>query len=1183
MRWLTVWLTCHLILCTAVGVCAEPTASTARSADALVREAGPPVFYLKDQEGQLVPMLGFGYEDFMKWFREGQDHTPRPQPAAFTIDQAEIRGTVADQRANLDISLAITTRKDDTIRVPVGLSQAIMRKDLKYEGEGNAFLEYDVKKKTYVVWIEGKKSQKHKITLSTAIPTATIGLDTRLRFDAPRSTRSQMTLAVPEVDLEVNAPIESRLTKVEDTKAKTPETRLTIDSVRGDFQLLWHKNPNGSSKTRAVMEASGEIVVNIGSLDITCEAVLKVRGRGMPIDRFRVRLPKGTETYQVSEGDYQVIELENKKPNGTSNGETSATENGAAKKNNGPRTIEVRLAEPTVDPILLRISTTRPLDRSSLDSIEPAGFQVIDAVRQWGHVAATVGPDYYVSWSPRRGIRRVDRIPDSMNVKNPTVMFEYYSAPFLLQSQITPRRTRVSVEPKHIVHVGADQLQLESMFSYTIRGKEVLSLQLDLRGWELDKIGPETLVDANRITVSSQGLATIPLLSPTIGHVELKLEAHRAAPQKETKLSINFPCPHVDSPGPAEVVIQPEDNVKLLPDTASSTGLTRLQTAPSIPLPERQQAPLYYRGDAGQATFSAERSIHQQQVSVDMRSTIAFEKLNVHVEQLLTYQIDHEQSDQIVLEVPESIVHGTNLEFLVDGVPVVSRILDKWPDGPEKETPEETSSSATSEDTPPTTPATADEKAEAASASKPPATSAVNKPRTVPMVLTLPSARIGRCVVAVRYLLSSRTLTANTPTEQRIPLVLPSHEPILHHEMSIITSRGLMVDVLEDKVESSPIHDGTDEAAPLEDLPRIEPIVDGMISKADFATGTRQNFDITGRLGAIRMLVSMEKRHQTPPTTIHRAFFQTWVTDREYAHRAIFQFQAQPTLHNQIEITMPEGTIEGRIAFSLGGLTLPFELLGDRRYLLTLPEPSAGLQELELQWWTQPSGSHRSLLRLGMPQLGEDAWIQRWYWQLLLPTGKHLVSTPREVLSESAWQWEGGLFQREPLMDTAELERWVGSKTLTEKKPQVNLYLFSSFGAPEEITFRVANRSFIVLSASGLVLIVGFLLIYVPVTRHPAVLLTLGVALGSLGVIYTEPILLGLQASALGVILVGVTMILKRRLSRPKLPTPIPIAESGGSSILDRDSTQRQVILPPIGGSQTNQPKSTETQLKPPE
>lgn len=1256
------------------------------SPESLVREAGPPVYYLKDKDGRLVPMLGFGYEDFMELLRKEQSDATETAPAQFTIDETRINGTIEEGRAHLTIDLNVTTRQAGLIRVPIGLSQAIVQEDLKYQGDGSAFLDYDAKKKEYVVWIEGKKDQKHKVLLSVAISTATIGLDTRLRFDAPCSTRSQMNLIIPETGLDIHAPIESRLLTTEGKGAEEKETRLTIDSVRGDFLLLWHKPSVGSSETRAVVEASGEIVVNVGSLDVTCEALLNVQGRGMPLDRFRVRLPKGITNYHVSDGNYQVHEVEATTPeeNATVAEENKPVTNDAlevtAEQNQKSRIIEVRLSEPTLEPVLLHLTTTRPLDRlATPDWIEPVGFEVIDAVRQWGYIATVVGPDHFVSWLPERGIRRVDALPSTMSVKKPSAVFEYYSVPFLLKSRIAPRRTRVSVEPEHIVQVGADQLQIDSTLRYTIRGKSVLSLELNLGSWELDDIGPETLVDVDGIEISPTGLVTVPLLRPTIGHTRITVKAHRAAPQQDSKLEIVFPRPRVDSPGPAVVVILPDDNVKLLPDATASAGLSRLQAAPSIRLPERQQLPLYYRGDTDQSTFTAERSIHKRQVSVDIRSMVAFEMLTANVEQSFTYQIDHEPSDQIVLDVPESLVKATSLEFLVDGIPVVPRVLNesliKQPEVPAKATdtpaapavpavPTEVPStpdakstkgdtmmtSTMSDETPldkeaevaveveETVPVSSEagEETEAVTVPPQPVVSEVSQPalptaptaetapqtletapqapsiapivsepatkpessdangeavsKTVPVVLTLKPARIGRCVVTVRYSLSRRVLMPNTPIKRSIPLVLPSAERILRHELSVVSPLGLTVEVLENQTETGvsgtttpanevvkPTTSGTTAGGPVVSnvKPILEPIIDAMISKSDLATGTRQNFNVTDRLESILVLVSIEKRHEAPATTIQRAFFQTYVKELEYQNRAIFRFQ---TRQKQLPLTLPTTTIDRSVQLYLNDQLLTLEPLGEHRFLVTFPTSLVGSQQLELRWTSRPATESRTDLALGMPQLGEDTWIQRWYWQLLLPTGTHLLGTPREVLSESVWSWNGGFFKRDPLMKTDALERWVGAEAITTNAPSANLYLFSSFGQPQEIHFRVANRSLIVLSASGLVLICGFLLIYVPATRHPASLLVLGVILGSVGVMYPEPMLLSLQASSIGVILVGVTAILKRRMVRPQLPRPIPIAESGGSSILDRDSTQRQVVLPSVVGHQG----TTETRLKPP-
>jgi hypothetical protein len=70
------------------------------------------------------------------------------------------------------------------------------------------------------------------------------------------------------------------------------------------------------------------------------------------------------------------------------------------------------------------------------------------------------------------------------------------------------------------------------------------------------------------------------------------------------------------------------------------------------------------------------------------------------------------------------------------------------------------------------------------------------------------------------------------------------------------------------------------------------------------------------------------------------------------------------------------------------------------------------------------------------------------------------------------------------------------------------------------------GRSFIVLTASGAALLAGLLLIYLPVSRHPASLLTATILLLAFGLIYPEPALLAAQAAVLGLVLALVAGLL---------------------------------------------------------
>jgi hypothetical protein len=121
-----------------------------------------------------------------------------------------------------------------------------------------------------------------------------------------------------------------------------------------------------------------------------------------------------------------------------------------------------------------------------------------------------------------------------------------------------------------------------------------------------------------------------------------------------------------------------------------------------------------------------------------------------------------------------------------------------------------------------------------------------------------------------------------------------------------------------------------------------------------------------------------------------------------------------------------------------------------------------------------------------------------------------------------------------------------------------NRYLFSRLGKAPALTIRVAERSLIVLSASGVALILGLVLIYVPLVRKAGMLFALGLALATLGLLFPEPALLLAQASTLGVLLALFAAWLRdshlRRTGRG-------VIVHAGGSVSDRKSTD--LFLPP--------------------
>ena len=81
---------------------------------------------------------------------------------------------------------------------------------------------------------------------------------------------------------------------------------MTVWGLRGDAELAWHKPEVRWATVPTVLEAVGEVLVQIDSQAVRYEAALRVRGHGKPFDRFRVRLPAGTRLVSSNASGYSI-------------------------------------------------------------------------------------------------------------------------------------------------------------------------------------------------------------------------------------------------------------------------------------------------------------------------------------------------------------------------------------------------------------------------------------------------------------------------------------------------------------------------------------------------------------------------------------------------------------------------------------------------------------------------------------------------------------------------------------------------------------------------------------------------------------------------------------------------------------------------------------------------------------
>ena len=165
-------------------------------------------------------------------------------------------------------------------------------------------------------------------------------------------------------------------------------------------------------------------------------------------------------------------------------------------------------------------------------------------------------------------------------------------------------------------------------------------------------------------------------------------------------------------------------------------------------------------------------------------------------------------------------------------------------------------------------------------------------------------------------------------------------------------------------------------------------------------------------------------------------------------------------------------------------------------------------------------------------------WIAQTIWQVVLPSDQHLLTTPRDYATQFHWQRSLLLWTRQPNSGYDRIERVLleAAANRSEVAPMSTLaagdsgsvYPLSCFGPPQPLVFWTMSRSAVVGCGAGLALLLGFVLIRLPVTRHVLTFLVVGFLMSLTALWFSEPVKVLLQPAILGAAMAVVAAIIDR-------------------------------------------------------
>lgn len=1014
-----------------------------------IEEGKPPLYYLKDRQGNLQPVPGFTLEEFEELYKLKHDLAQQESRPGFSIQRVSVVGSCSTDRAELAVQFTIQTRDDSWIRVPLRLDRGLLYKAVEHRGPGEYLLHFEPDGDGYVCWLRGGAREPHELTLRMYVPLQTNRDETRLRLAVPRAVASEMKLTVPIAD--AVARVSERSTLQQASPAGDAATEFTVLGLGADFEMSWRRPEVPAATPRPVLEASAAILAQIDTAGVDYDAVLTVRSPTEPFDMFQVALPPECELLSSGNSGYTAATMPDE----------------AGRPQAGQRRVEVQLHRKTTGPVEIRLVARRPPLPTRSDAwTELGGFEVVGAGRQWGTIAVTVMNDWQVLWGASRGVRPAEQTPESLRREDLAAVFEFFTQPFSLTARPAPKRTRIYVEPEYRVTVGHNEVNLDARLKYTLRGAKVFALEVGLTDWQLDDAGPDHLVATDGVDYDpATRLATIPLMQPSSGTIEIRLRAHKPLPPGASAVQWVLPQPKTHSSSSASVLISAASPIELLPRPDQLQGLVREQVPSHLTLSLPTEPVLFYRSEAGRAVFAADVRRHQRQVTAAVQTTVRVEQRSARIDQVFYCQVAHDAIDQIRVAVPATLAGDDLLKFEHRGEPLPAALEEL--DQPEP-----------------------DQAAERI------------------YRLLLPGPMIGSFEVESHYEISLPSVPAAKRLTAPIPLVMPVVNRLTGNRLTVASVRDWSVDV----------------------LPGIWSVVPQSPSEATAMRELSLTCDAAASI--VELSLQSDPLVQSSDLVVERQWLQTWLTETSRQERFVARFS---TRSGQVELSIPKGAALGQLTLSLDGQPVADPVLRQERILLPLSGPPSETHVVEARYHFTAPRPPRGAMSFDLPSLGPDAWVRRAYWQLVLPDDEQMVKTPSGFFSEMSFERRGLLWQRQPVVGQADLERWSGASPRGPLPPATNCFLYGSFGPVVKVEVYTASRGAVFACASGTALAACFLLIYLPRRRMGTALGLLAAALIA-AMIVPEQTFVAFQAALPGLLLGGFGYLLARKLHRQPAP-----------------------------------------------
>ena len=1049
----------------------------------VVRKAPTEIILLRDKNGNLVKVAtNLSLEEYLRIYNQQDDVEDDNTPPDFTLDQAIYSGRATETHlgftAEFRVQL-IQPAKDQWVKVPLRLPQSIMRAAPKYSGTGKFFVTWD-SQLGHVVWLRGDINSQHVITLNLTRPLRQTGQVTELLLQIPAARSQFRQLLVPVAKAQAVA---DEL-EVRTFNGDNATTSFAFDFQSEELVFGWSTETAVSARQLARLQASVETSFAVyQNRNVSARGVLNVGGLGSNVTDFEVLLPSGMSLIDLPSQVFRVSRI----PVAESEPDT---------KREKVRVSIVR-PQPNVT-VLLEAELT--YDETEMDTNQSFnGFEVVGAVKQSGNLSISTTANWDVVWQLSGDMRRTPRVFEG-STGNPGIQqfdFEYYNVAYTVVGVLQERENQFRVVPTYLMEVSPTQIRMTATLRCIYSGTGQYQLSGNWLGWELDQVF-QSVDDSLQLVTAELVDGQLAFQVSTAdtdsrGEFNVIIRARRQLPAlaNATAGLLDLTIPQIVASseknasilrGPQSVVLQPADNVELVPDSENIEGLLAgsLSDITDVDLPENQQAPLVFNSLPNLAEgqllrFVGTVGVRKRSVLVASSTTIQLEEKFAAFEQVLDYQIAYEPIRQITLKVPGIVRRPENLKVFLQL---------------ENSTGEDGSGSSVLPWSVVPSSIQAD--------------TAREQLEIEQVTVDLLAEYRGALRIKLRYQEQLPLLMADSSQRVNFLLVSPIADEVrLVQNQVAINTRDIFV--------SEPAGD-------------VWQVVRGVASEETGGNSLR----LQASEGATNLPVQMRMRRDVTRTStlIQRRWVQTALLNGQCRERMSLLVRTNETdlqIEFQVRCLDP-----GTLIVAVNNQRVPVEqVVLDSQGKLTVRLSASNVEsDYRIELWYMRLDFDSKSLELPLPQVINSKMSGSTYWQIVTTNDQHLLGSPRGWTPEYDWDWSGFYWFRDSALGQSDLESWVGVNVQLALPENTNQYLLSTVGEVATLNASITSRSTLLVWLSGLVLIVGLAILRLHFMQQPMVIFGVGLCAALAAAWVPELMLLVLQASFLGGLLVVFSRVL---------------------------------------------------------